>query len=300
VVYSALKGRIGNNLFQIAAGLSLAEKNNTRFAAIVQKILLPQPDNCLLGVYLDQFKGNLLRNITFLDEIPAGTVKYNEPGFSYSTIEYQPNVILDGYFQSERYFDKELIRNTFSIDKQTHSYINSKYAEILSHEVTSVNVRRGDFTIVPEYHPVCSMSYFRNAIKYIGEKKLFLIISDDVEWCKKNFRNDNYFIVKDESPTVDLYLQSLCTNNIISNSSFSWWGAWLNPNPGKLVIAPSENWVGKLHPVQNTKDILPEEWFKLSNPLNYHIRIRVIYKKVFQMLVRLRKTLENKLSKHNG
>jgi hypothetical protein len=183
---------------------------------------------------------------------------------------------------------------TYSIDSQTLAYINKKYNDVFLNEVTSVNVRRGDFTSLPEYHPVCSISYFRNAINYIGKRKIYLVISDDIEWCKKSFKGDNYYFIENENPTVDLYLQSLCANNIISNSSFSWWGAWLNTNSDKIVISPSENWVGKKHPVQNTNDLLPETWIKLPNPLTCNVRMRGLFKSLIQILVSLKKMLKEK------
>lgn len=297
MVYSALKGRIGNNLFQIAAGLSLARKNNTQFAAHIRKFILPEPDNCFLSVYLNQFRSNILRNVVLLEDIPEDVINYKESGLSFCPIKYQHNIVLDGYFQSEKYFDKKLIRELFSIDKLTDAFIRSKYDDILLQEITSINVRRGDFTAIPQYHPVCSITYYRNAIKYIGADKLFMVISDDIVWCKKKFKGDNFYFVEDENPAIDLYLQSLCTNNIISNSSFSWWGAWLNSNPDKIVIAPSENWVGKLHPLSDTQDLLPGNWVKLSNPLNYSSRIKVFHTRILQLLnirVRLLKKILTK------
>ena len=279
-------------MFQIAAGLTLAQRNNTGFAAYTQKIMLPEPDVCLLSEYLLQFKGNILRNIDFINEVSVDVFKYNEPDSIYIPIKYRSNIMLDGYFQSEKYFDRDLIMQTYSIDSQTYAYIYKKYGDVFLHEVTSVNVRRGDFISLPEYHPVCSISYFRNAINYMGKSKNYLFISDDIEWCKKNFKGDNYYFIENENPTVDLYLQSLCANNIISNSSFSWWGAWLNTNLDKIVISPSENWVGKKHPVQNTKDLLPESWIKVPNPLNFNVRIQSLFNCLFQVLFSLKKVLK--------
>jgi hypothetical protein len=295
MVYSALKGRIGNNLFQIAAGLSLAKQNDSEFAAYVQNIMLPEPDNCLLKDYLEQFNETVLRNIRLIDKIQPGIVKYDETAPSYYPISYHPDILIDGYFQSEKYFDRELIRETFRIDEKTYSYIKNKYGALLANEITGINIRRGDFIALPEYHPVCSLRYYRNAVEYIGKNKLFLIISDDVEWCRSNFSGENYFFVEDENPTVDLYLQSLCTNNIISNSSFSWWGAWLNPNPDKIVIAPSENWVGKMHPIGCSDDLLPESWIKLANPLDYSIKVKVAIAETIRCLVNIRKFIKRKV-----
>ena len=292
MVYSALKGRIGNNLFQIAAGISLAKQNNTDFAACIQNIMLPEPDYCLLSKYLTQFKDNILRNIILLNEIPQGSIKYNEQEFSYDPIKYENNILLDGYFQSEKYFDGNLIKNIFSIDETTKKYILGKFGHLFTGNITSINVRRGDFLMNPENNPVCSVKYYFNAINYIGNRNYFLIISDDIQWCKKKFKGNNFFFIEDENPVVDLYLQSFCTNNIISNSSFSWWGAWLNGNPHKIVIAPRENWFGVFQSHLNTKDLIPKEWVKISNPIEFSLRLRVFLSSFKKLLVSQKKRLK--------
>jgi hypothetical protein len=100
-----------------------------------------------------------------------------------------------------------------------------------------------------------------------------LITSDNISWCKKKFRGENFFFSEGESAIVDMYLQSCCTNNIISNSSFSWWGAWMNKNPQKIVITP-DPWFGIAFRNKDTKDLIPEGWIKLKNktPLYFVIR----------------------------
>lgn len=289
MVYSALMGRIGNNLFQIAAGVSLAKQNNTDFIACVHKVMLPEPDNCLLSEYLNQFKETILRKITIIDNIPENSFSYYETGYSYDPVKYQKNIRLEGYFQSEKYFDKELIHEIFSIDNVTLAYIKNKYEFLFCEEITAINVRRGDFLKVSHLHPICSLRYFRNAIQYIGRDKKYLIISDDIDWCKKKFKGSNFIFVEDENPTVDLYLQVLSTNNIISNSSFSWWGAWLNGNPDKVVLAPSENWVGKYHDIKEFGDLIPDSWILISNPLSFINQLKLLFVDICQLGVRVKK-----------
>ena len=90
----------------------------------------------------------------------------------------------------EKYFDKPLVKELFSIPADIKEYIYSKFGTILDQGVTSINVRRGDYTKLPHRYAVCSMSYFNKAIDYLGRDKKYLIISDDIEWCKKHFKGE--------------------------------------------------------------------------------------------------------------
>jgi hypothetical protein len=295
MVYSILKGRIGNNLFQIAIGLSFANKNNDDFIAYIPKFVLPEPDNCYLRDYLKQFENNILRNIKFTEKLPPIVDEYQEKTHTFTPIQYQNNILLNGYFQSEKYFNKTLIKELFSIDYDTNAYIQEKYGLLLKDELTSINVRHGDFLNVPQYHPVCSLKYFKNAIKYIGENKKYLVISDNIEWCKKKFKGSNFHFVENEKPTIDLYLQTLCKNNIISNSSFSWWAAWLNNHPQKKVIMPKNNWFGILQRHLDTNDMFPDDWIKLPNPIEFKIKMISYYHLSLKKAVLFKKRI-NKLT----
>ena len=121
-----------------------------------------------------------------------------------------------------------------------------------------MHVRRGDYLKFKDTHPPCSVEYYNQAISSFSESSIFLVISDDIEWCKENFLGDKFYFVEGNEDYIDLYLMSLCKNNIIANSSFSWWAAWLNRNKEKIVIAP-EKWFG--NEVQyNTDNLLPSSW----------------------------------------
>lgn len=140
--------------------------------------------------------------------------------------------------------------------------MQEKYGSLLKEDVCSINVRRGDYLNCSDYHPVCSLEYFNQAIDRIGRDKQFLITSDDLPWCKENFIGDHFHFADRTVPEENLYLQALCTNNIISNSTFSWWGAWLNPNVNKKVIAPKV-WYGPQAADLNTQDLLPDSWIQI-------------------------------------
>lgn len=261
-VYISLMCRIGNLLFQIAAAASLAKKHNCKLVAIPSNYWAPEPDNCYLSEYIEPFQDTILRHISFSDKQPDRYKLYTEPYFHYSPIPFKDGIYLHGLFQSEKYFDKEYVRELFSIDPATKDYIEEKYGYLSERNITSINVRRGDYLKHQESHPVCSLDYYYKAIEQIGSRESFLICSDDITWCKENFKGDNFFFVEHVSPVIDLYVQTMCTNNIISNSTFSWWGAWLNPYPDKIVIAP-KRWFGPEKEYLQTHDLLPDEWIRL-------------------------------------
>ncbi len=270
MVYVLLDGRIGNNLFQVAAAASLAGRNNCGFRVITGRY--KTPDSAQLVRYLQQFRTNILRKVEITEEMPEKYSLYQEREFSYQPVEYKAGILLDGFFQSEKYFDRNIVLDLFEVDMDTKNYIQQKYGDLFREEITALHVRRGDYLKSSDNYAVCSYPYFRNAIRHIGQNKRYLVFSDDIAWCKKKFIGDNFIFSEGETAIVDLYMQSFCTNNIISNSSFSWWGAWLNKNPGKIVIAP-EPWFGVAYRDKNTKDLIPESWIRMKNrtPLMYRL-----------------------------
>ena len=254
MISSILQGGLGNQLFQISAAVSLASDNNDEAIFSIKNHLLPkQGRKCI------NYLNNIFQNISFNDHLDIRSYYY-EPDFSYQEIIYHPYMCLYGYFQSEKYFFKNSnkIRDLFSIDGKSYDIINGKYSFILDKNPISMHVRRGDYLKFKDTHPPCSVEYYNQAISSFSESSIFLVISDDIEWCKENFLGDKFYFVEGNEDYIDLYLMSLCKNNIIANSSFSWWAAWLNRNKEKIVIAP-EKWFG--NEVQyNTDNLLPSSW----------------------------------------
>lgn len=231
-------GRLGNQLFQIAATIGTANK-------LGLEAKFPKWE------YSDFFESHINQNLN------TSEIKniHREPGFHYSPIPNWNNMDLIGYFQSEKYFShcKEIIRSHFSIK-------NSKYTQ--KKETCSVHVRRTDYLRFSEYHPFPGLQYYESAIRIMKERgiKDFIVFSDDIEWCKQNLPGLNYS--EGNSNIEDLDLMSKCGHNIIANSSFSWWGAWLNKNPNKIVIAPS-NWFGPAKRGVITDDLYCPVWIKI-------------------------------------
>ena len=272
MIYIELSSRIGNHLFQIAAGASLAHRLGCGFAAFPRYQMLTEPDLCLIPEYLKQFRDNLLRKVTILDEEPSGIEVYEEPFFHYQPLPLQQPLYIKGFFQSPKYFEERVVRNLFEVDPQTLAYIREKYSFLFSESFTGVTVRRGDYLRFANILPVCSYRYYKEAMARMPAATKFLIVSDDIAWCKKKFRGNRFVFVDDEPPLIDLYLQTFCTHNIISNSTFAWWGAWLNPNPHKMVIYP-KRWFGQFK-TANTNDLFPESWISVDNPTAFWVKVR--------------------------
>lgn len=273
MIYSYLDGRLGNILFEVVTGASLAKRMGVSFKAI--------PGEYLEIEYLRSFLKSIFRKIDFQEQHPENVEIFCEPRFTYSALPFKKDIVLKGYFQSEQYFDKELVRSLFEIDPETESYIRKKYGAILRKKTVGLHVRRGDYLFLEYKHPVSRMSYFKKAISCFDPDTSFLVLSDDMGWCKKHFKGERFYFVEKETPLVDLYLQTLCSHNIISNSSFSWWGAWLNPNPEKKVIYPAP-WFGAFYRDKlNTKDLCPKEWIPvpISGKGIYYFRAEYTYLK---------------------
>ena len=254
MISAYLQGGLGNQLFQIAAAVSLAEDYSDSAAFNTKHHDLP-----FQGRKCENYLGSIFRNLDFSSNYQIQQV-YREPHFHYSKIPYLPEMCIVGYFQSEKYFqhNKEIVQNLFTSNEEIESLIKEKYGSVLLKNPTSVHIRRGDYLGNPNAHPVCSMEYYDNALRSFSNDQTFLLFSDDIEWCKKEFKEDNFYFVEDNEDVVDLFLMSKCSNNIIANSSFSWWAAWLNMNENKRVVAP-KSWFGESMN-NNTKDLIPPEW----------------------------------------
>lgn len=268
MIYTYLEGRLGNCLFEIAAGASLAKRMNVPFKALTcYSIDMPE--------YVKSFRQSILCNIDFSDKYPKNQRFYQESDFSYQPLPEEKDLLLKGYFQSEKYFDEELVRELFGIDTEMAAYLHNKYGHVLARNPVSIQVRRGDYLNIQFKHPVCQMSYYKKAMSNFPPDTVFLVMSDDIDWCRKHFRGNNFFFSDAESPVIDLYLQSFCKHNIISNSSFGWWGAWLNPDTEKKVIYPTP-WFTSLSGI-NTEDLCPATWIKEPIAGTISLFVRTLY-----------------------
>jgi hypothetical protein len=239
-------GRLGNNLFQLAAGLSLALDNNVELRAPT--------------TYFYKFI-----NYTPLQFTGTSDFKlYKEPTFHYTPIQYEPNILLSGYFQSEKYFlkNKDEVVSLLNLKDVYKNQIKEKYKDILKEETISLHVRRSDYLQLSHAHPVLPLEYYKNALEYIGFKdKKVLIFSDDMAWCKTAFVGSKFTYIEKNIDIVDMFLMSMCSHNIIANSSFSWWGAYFNASNNKKIVAP-KNWFGSYYN-NDTRDLYCSDWMVL-------------------------------------
>ncbi len=255
MIYVVFTDRLGNNLFQLSAGLSLS--NNIT-------ICVPIQEEYIAAL---KFKDTFFKDIKILDFVPNNIPIYEEPFYRYNKIPYcnDSDIILKGFFQSYMYMDRNKVLNQFSIDKITLNFIEKKYPEILADKYTSIHVRRGDYLKMLYKHPFCGLKYYQKAISIIGDNENFIVVSDDIDWCKRHIKLKNVVFVENTSPIIDFFIQSYCENNIISNSSYSWWAAYLNNHKNKIVIAP-RLWFGFKNTLNISDLLLPD--YKIIN--NYY------------------------------
>lgn len=277
-------GGLGNQMFQYAAGLSLANRLNTELTL----------DTREFRTYELHAFGLQRLNITSriatdsdLKRWPRWSRKwckrahrfglrtrwYLEPEFPYNPAweGISDGTMLEGYFQSEKYFADiaPQLRREFT-PKEALSTKNREYLEkIKSTDSVMLHVRRGDYASDPKtlhLHGLCSLDYYSAALDAIQKKHPsphFFIFSNDLNWANENLPlNGTVTFVdgNDASPEMDIFLMSQCKHHIIANSSFSWWGAWLANHPEQEVFAPKQ-WFNALD--ADTRDLIPKGWNRL-------------------------------------
>lgn len=250
MIFCNLKGGLGNMLFQIAATFEFARKNNVdcSFPNLNSHLLLLEKEtNCNHKLtntdHYRQFFKNL-KTEQYSNDIPI--IKFP---FHYENIKVPNTCILDGFFQSEKYFanSKKKILDLFP----NRERINK----------VSIHVRRGDYTRKSKFHNLLTFDYYQSAMNHFPNEK-FIIFSDDLEWCKNKFVGERFSFYKGENDLEDLFVMSSCDHNIIANSSFSWWAAWINKNKNKKVIIPKQ-WFGVNYSLLDTSDIRCDSWIQL-------------------------------------
>lgn len=295
MVLIQLKGGLGNQMFQYSTAKILAQKNNCNiltdnsfFYFNTQKSI-HTPRNFDLSVFNICGKEALSSDIQYFNKLSIKNKLYNHLGLNFpktyveTSFKYNPHLLnlkspvyLKGYFQSYKYFLgwEHLIKKTFSFSVDQIDKLNKDILfEIENSFSLSVHIRRGDYIqdeTTQKFHGNCDVNYYQSAISILASKnpecKLFFF-SDDIDWVKEQFSQLPYpkrFIDHntDENSWKDMYLMSSCKNNIIANSSFSWWAAWLNNNKNKVVIAPLE-WFATKDEKWDTKDLIPPNWVRI-------------------------------------
>jgi hypothetical protein len=257
MITAKLQGGLGNQMFQIAAAHSLSMSVGTKTAFSFEKCNTPNQ-----GYPSQKYYDNIFSNINNINLNYENFIQYDEPKFSFQKLPLLDNLCLNGYFQSEKYFcdHKEEISNLFVFDDKIFNILSDYIDKTIKNKFTVIHVRRGDYLSKPNYHNVSDLHYYQQAMKNIKNTD-FIVISDDIEWCKNNFNENNIFFSEFNSEIYDFHLLLISQNIILSNSTFSWWGAWLNKNKNKKIISP-KNWFGP-HGPKDTQDLIPENWIKI-------------------------------------
>jgi hypothetical protein len=250
-----MMGGLGNFLFPLATAMSLAAEHNL-------EVRLFYAHFGALHTHPIRYMMNIFYGFNEQSDI-SGFTKLSECRFEYNPIHLpaKTNVFLDGYFQSEKYFvkhrglvlqrlappigeDERLAALWFTDDQPT----------------VSLHVRRKNYLQLRHVYPELFPDYYQKALEMFPDHKV-LVFSDDIAFCKEAFVGDRFLFVDSWFDLHDLWIMSMCDHNIIANSSFSWWGAWLNQNPDKKVIAPKQWFTDSTN--LNYSDVVCEGWTKI-------------------------------------
>lgn len=286
-------GGLGNQMFQYAFGCALKEKFKTDVAFDFEFFEeVKKNDNVTsrvfeMGVFKVECKEATEENLAKIkrpefDSKFKNTLAKRFPElFRINYVREKKNTVFDknllskkydyfeGYFQNEKYFKhiRETLLKNFSLKVPLDNNNEQVLNKIKTTQAVSIHVRRGDYVnldYVNKIHGACSLDYYKKAIDYISkhvEAPYFFLFSDDVEWVNQNLKIDfphEIVNINDGKGWFDMELMKHCKHNIIANSSFSWWAAWLNENPNKIIIAP-KNWMAK----KQKCNIVPKRWIKL-------------------------------------
>lgn len=245
MITCTLRGRMGNQMFIIATTIATALRNNTVYTLPEKSGKRNQFDNYFIHLpKMQPWNGRDIIDPLIYTERIFGT---------YMPIPNEVDIHLQGYFQSELYFKdyRKQVIEAFNLTQYK-----------TRQGVVSVHVRRGDYVRLNHKHPPVSIEYLLQAMNYfVDDGYQFEFFSDDIEWCKANFKGSHFQFNNQNDPKQAMAEMAACEHNIIANSTFSWWAAWLNSNPDKVVIAPKQ-WFSDKYPNKD-KDIIPKNWIRL-------------------------------------
>jgi len=285
MITAKFHGQLGNNLFQLATLLSIKEQGSKIFLLnTVHRGNIEQINDFFIHPKKLEFNDMFESKFDYFDTdlfmqqfsnkfklLNHSDIAHNN-FFGFSQIKIEDFTILNGYFQSEKYFlniQDKIKEVYFKPSKEVNNIIN-KFDFVNS---LSIHYRRGGDRHIgdmQQYFQDLEFGYYLKNIRYIcNSKKIekLYIFSDDIKWCKEKIDNliplgynfDVIFIENNKN-YVDLFLMSKCENNIIANSTFSWWAAWLNKNTEKIVVAPKTNWFGPKLKHMYLEDLFPKDW----------------------------------------
>jgi hypothetical protein len=289
-VTTKLLGGLGNQMFQYAAARALADRTGGELQLDVSEFAtytlrryeldtLRVRARVLPAAAEAPAQGPLVRKArTLVDRLlrvrREGAPVYREPSFAFDPglLQQRPPVCLEGYWQSEKYFldDADAIRRDFTLAAEPDAANSAVLARMQGTTAVSLHVRRGDYVTNPNaaaFHGTCSPGYYRQAVDHIAQRcgpLTLFVFSDDQDWVRANMPFAHPTVHVDCNPpdrgVWDMHLMKHCQHHVVANSSFSWWGAWLNPSAQKIVVAP-RRWFTDA--AIDTSDLIPASWIRL-------------------------------------
>ena len=254
-ITSRLQGRTGNMMFQIAHAYAKSLEFNRQF-------VVPKSESS--SSHLEK---TLFRKLDFNINLSNQTeeTKTIWVPFTYENVKPSDDypTAYAGWFQSDKFFKNysEIIKDLYSPTKEFVTKANIEFPFLTNSTVGAINVRRGDYLTQPRRHPVVTLDYINEAYKHLPNCDKIIILSDDISWCRENINLPNLVFVENYRDCEALWLLSLCDHFIISNSSFSWWGAYLSRTENKVVVAP-DTWFGP-DVTDDPKDVWCDSWIKI-------------------------------------
>jgi hypothetical protein len=258
MITARLKGGLGNQMFQIAAGISKANDLKTEFF-INYNIAHYGQQGKKPNTYRDNFYKKINQKEYLHDFI------YGEPYYAFSPLPDKQDMIIDGYFQTEKYFkhNKNLIKESFYFSEDIKNKIN-KRIKTINQKILGIHLRAGDFLSPGNFssHFICNKKYYSDALEYFNLNDYFIIVcTDSPADLFKFFPKEDIAFSNSNNELEDLYLLSQCDSLILTNSSFGWWGAYLGKDKNDVCV-PSK-WFAKDGP-QDYNDIYIEKWKKID------------------------------------
>lgn len=287
-----LLGGLGNQMFQFAAGRAVAHRLNAELLLDVSAFThydlrryeldswairaRPATADELARAGVSHREPTLFRRLMQAAGFGLPMNRFQEASFAFDSriLSVKDPAYLDGYFQSARYFSDiaGLLREEFVLraPADERNAAISRQIEQAGTSAVSLHIRRGDYVTnahTAQYHGICSLDYYHQAVTHVAGRchaPRFFVFSDDLDWVKDNLKIDHEMVLVDangpDRGAWDMALMMTCRHHIIANSSFSWWGGWLNPHPDKIIVAPKQWFSGATH---DTRDLVPGDWVRL-------------------------------------
>ena len=291
MIYVKLHGRLGNYLFQLGAAATLAKKLNVPFSAVTHNdyLLKVGGKDITVTEYAKRYRSTILNSVNFEEKVLGEIEHILIDRFVFRELPLKDNICLDGALQSYRYLNPQVVNNLFQLPASDRKVFEKLKNEFDLTASVGIHVRRGDYLEIPHKFPVISKSYIENVMSLFENDTKFVVFSDDIEWCKTNITGDyiSYFDTGNE--LYDLFGLASCKSLVLSNSTFAWWGAYLNIQPGLRVYYPLK-WFGISREVRDhdISYLCPPNWIGIKNRMNLFLQIKALYLHVLDELIRLK------------